>query len=170
MKYLIVDDKLENLNAARKYFREKASYASNTLEGIEKLAIESFEEVISDLEMEHKKSGLDIAHAAGILGVPTYIATGGLGHGKDYVRVIPDGGEIYGSKDNPEIWRDIEGITRYAGKNIRMIKDALLPGKGFPWDMIEWFYVLELGFYQPSNEMKELIFSKLKNDNGVKRK
>ena len=49
MNYLIVDDKIENLEGAKAFFQDRAMYVRGTLEGVEKIASSSFDLVISDL-------------------------------------------------------------------------------------------------------------------------
>ena len=174
MKYLIIDDREENIRAAKIHFGNRASYALNTLEGIERITIEKPDVVISDLQMEHKKSGLDIAYAAGLLGIFTHIATGGVGHGRDYVSVIPKNNwnskrnEIEGSKNDPRIWKRIEEIANEGNSPFAVISEGWKACGRFPWEVLEWAYVPDLGFYQPSEEMKKIIYDQLNSIGGKK--
>jgi CheY-like chemotaxis protein len=168
MVYLIVDDKEENLNAAREWFKDRAEYASSTLKAIEKISSESIDQVISDLEMEHRLSGLDVAYTAGLKAIRTVIATGGIGHGKEYIRIIPRiydenrrPSEIYGSKNNPEVWKQIEELAKLKTIPIRLIEEGWGPTGKYPWKVLEWVYMGDLGFYEPSEEIKELAKSKM---------
>lgn len=94
MKILVVDDKKENLDAAREGAAEVLYYSEHTFEyaSSEKEAIrainmafesdEPFQIVITDLEMEDPNSGLKVAEETfACLAIP-YIATGKTGYGE----------------------------------------------------------------------------------------
>lgn len=174
MKYLIIDDREENIRAAKIHFGNRASYSLNTLEGIEKLTIEKPDLVISDLQMEHERSGLDIAYAAGLRGIFTHIATGGVGHGKEYVAVIPKNSwqskrnEIDGSKNDPQVWKKIEEIVGEGHTFFEVIGEGWNACGKFPWEVLEWAYVGDLGFYQPSEKMKKIVYDQLNSIGGKK--
>lgn len=158
----------ENIRAAMNAFGEEARYASDTISGIEKLATEKFDLVISDLNMEHRQSGLDIAYSAGMFATPTYIATGGYGHGKNFVALYPrdftHNIQIDGSKSDPQVWTQIkERIGEgYLTLSLKLIKEGIIPGRSWPWEMLEWVYLADTGFYQPPNHIKKLVAEKLK--------
>ena len=115
IKILIVDDKPENIDAAKKYFSStniQADYANSAKEAtaILKENKTQYDLIITDLEMETPTSGLDVIRE----GLRQYtlgaIATGQDATSKHHganVTIKPDGGTINGKKNNPEIWEYI---------------------------------------------------------------
>jgi CheY-like chemotaxis protein len=125
MKILIVDDKLENINAAKvavaKISLSNVTYASSAKEavGVIVAVYETektfFDLVISDLEMEKSSSGIEVAvKGAEYLAIP-FIATErngapgfkyGEGHGPN-TSIEPIEKGFHGKKFDPNIWEQI---------------------------------------------------------------
>jgi CheY-like chemotaxis protein len=101
---LIVDDRPENLEAAKAVFPD-AVFASSAKEAIElmKKHPEKFDRVITDLEMETPAAGARVlAHAMGTMRECIVLTNAGQNHGSEMVAVLPSElklSRIYG--DNP---------------------------------------------------------------------
>ncbi|MFZ2626788.1 MAG: response regulator [Candidatus Moraniibacteriota bacterium] len=124
-KILIVDDKKENIDAAKVAIARagllRVAYASSTKEAIDTIitAYETdktfFDLVISDLEMEKSSSGIEVAvKSAKYLAIP-FIATErngapgfkyGEGHGPN-TSIEPIKKGFHGKKFDPNIWEQI---------------------------------------------------------------
>jgi len=125
MKILIVDDKLENINAAKvavaKIGLSNATYASSAKEAMEMIVTTYeinkafFNLVISDLEMEEKESGMRVMIKSSEYLALTFIVTerDGEGHGMN-TRIEPIRGSIRGKKNNPTVWQEIFQIIEKA--------------------------------------------------------
>jgi hypothetical protein len=125
-KLLIVDDKLEHIEAAKQYFKtietlgvtiDYASSGKEAKEKIRKQGKQPYTLVLSDLTMEEGKTGLEVMREAISCRMLGYIVTGfegGQGHGYQ-THIHPyEGGSIRGKKDQPGIWEQVfEGIIKY---------------------------------------------------------
>lgn len=131
-KVLIVDDKTENINAAKQYFKSipaKTEYATNSDEAIKKIkesydAEAKYDLVITDLKMETKTAGIDVVKEAILNGTYATIATGANydksendPHGPT-TTIRPSGDSIRSKKDKPETWtfaleKSLDHIANY---------------------------------------------------------
>ena len=136
MKVLVVDDRKENIEAAKIAFSDlnlNVVYASSAKEAmgiIEEKAF--FDLVISDLEMEEKESGKDVVKRGWEYLTPSFIATGRKyesertdNHGAD--TFIPKIGIVIGKKNNPMVWRNIykKIVDHIDGKSFKEIRESL---------------------------------------------
>ena len=139
-KILIVDDKPGHTQAAKEYFTTleshgvKTEYANSAKEAKEKIqqAYESkdkYSVVISDMQMEQEKSGLEVVRegfkhqAYGFIATGVnYEKAGSHGHGPS-THIEPFLGSIQGRKDKPEVWKQVfektlDYLTQKEGKDI----------------------------------------------------
>ena len=107
-KLLIVDDTLENRTAALAA-EPTASIASSATQARELLATNSYDFVITDLEMERTLAGLEVVTAALAKGIPTYTASNsGRGHTGETVKLNPydfQPSRTHTGKSDPTYWR-----------------------------------------------------------------
>lgn len=125
---LVVDDTPENVEGARKYFMTLEPDGIRTdltlsAEEASEMIRDAYRTdgryglVLSDLEMEEKKSGLVVMHEAFKHGAYGFIATGlnydrgeTHGHGPS-TRVEPGSISIPGKKDIPETWESVLNVA-----------------------------------------------------------
>jgi len=133
---LIVDDTTQNLDAAKKYFsniKVEMDYASSAQEAIKKIknSEKGYNLIMTDLEMETPKAGLEVVKLA--LEKSGYVT---IVTGKNYdkpetdphhgpnTNIIPIGSSIKGKKELPEIWGNcLEESLRYI-ESVQGIYDA----------------------------------------------
>jgi len=118
-KILVVDDREENLDAAKQYFQTinlHVEYATNAKDAIDKMKAayekeEKYDFILSDLEMETKTAGLDVVKEA--LEQRSYVTiASGVNYDKSdtdqhgpNTTIRPTGTSIKGKKEKPEVWK-----------------------------------------------------------------
>lgn len=142
-RILIVDDTSENLKAAEQYFTSledygiKTDYASSAKEAKEMIqkaynGQEKYSLIISDLQMEEKRSGLEAIREGFKHEAFGFITTGinydrdeSHGHGPT-TQVEPHLGSINGRKDKPSVWEiAFEKIINYLTGEGKEITEAI---------------------------------------------
>jgi CheY-like chemotaxis protein len=127
-RVLVVDDALENIVAAKRYFDKlgiEVDYAFSAEEAKQRIqesfiSKEKYSLVITDLEMEEKNSGIEVGKCAYNHLIIPLIATGrnydaldNAAHGPS-TTVLPFDLTIKGRKNREEIWEKIfEGALDY---------------------------------------------------------
>ncbi|MBU1199012.1 MAG: response regulator [Nanoarchaeota archaeon] len=138
-RILVVDDASENIEAAKQYFASlekegiQVDYAQSAQEAKQKIQ-EAFGEnqryklILSDLEMEDKKSGLEVVREGFKHFGFGIIVTGRNYHVPDdhhhgpMTHLEPDIGFVNGRKSKPEVWaqvaqKAIDYLSEGEGKN-----------------------------------------------------
>jgi len=168
---LIADDTKENLRAAKEYFdslkKLRTEYVNNGEEAIKQIIERSKSEknplhlVLTDLQMETPKKGLEVFEAGYSYLTPIAIVTGGLGHhGAGNVCIYPCGRAseskfLAGSKSEPRIWQEaLEAITS-EGNHTRETYRAMLAAKKYsaiplPCDIAQMIVKSQVKFFESS--------------------
>jgi len=131
----IVDDLEENRLAAEKAVNEMYPeievrlYASAT-EFISALAKDrSFDFVLSDMCMETKRSGYEVAVESWSWRIPCTIVSGGSDHGQNRVYVGYPKAVYNGEKSDPELWKQVIQTIQSGGEYGNAHRVALRIGK-----------------------------------------
>jgi CheY-like chemotaxis protein len=116
-KMLIVDDTLENISAAKEYFSKQnnleVDYSSSAKDAIEKLKSKNYDYLMTDLEMEENKSGLDVIkeglkqYTIGVIVTGFNYDGDDKGHGPNTSMRPSEVGSVSGKKDDPKVWEQL---------------------------------------------------------------
>jgi hypothetical protein len=109
-RILVADDKKANRDAAREAI-PGATVVNSAERAIAYIQGHSLDLVITDMSMETRYAGLDVAQASMQRGVPVYtISNLGKGHGGDMVSLLPNYGKCMlfsrQGKADPKIWAE----------------------------------------------------------------
>ena len=163
-RVLVADDRTENLIMAVKYFETLKSIGIEAdFAGSEKQAIEKLEEnarknsyydlVLSDMQMEDKKSGLNVARCGFKNLAFSFIVTTGCGHNGRTTEIEPRVGTISGAKSEDGVWeqvleKSLESLTGEGAENLAEVYKSFRRYKEFigkPSDRIAetmmWSYI-----------------------------
>lgn len=137
-KILVVDDKMENLGAAKEYFESlerygiKTDYASSAEQAKEKIQQaykdkEKYSVIISDLVMEEPDSGLQVIREGFKHQTYGFIATGrNHGHHGPFTYILPVDYNVNGGKEKPEVWQKVfEKVLEHLAEEAKPVIAAL---------------------------------------------
>lgn len=158
-KILLVDDTPENISAAKKYFANQGvdvHYESSAQSAIDQLRTDSYDFILTDLEMETETSGYDVIaeglrqYTNGVIVTGrNYDRSDGAAHGPD-TQILPIKQSVKVRKNDSRVWEQLfeKSLEYMTDNDQRRLQDSMNRLEKFGVGMDEILISLKLSTYK----------------------